>query len=193
MVVASRCFAFRALITQALIWKRFRVQHSTSLLYLPIPSSAENWKIVTNKLCQFFSRLSWHFNLEISILESIFLQNKNWSRVQDFVCKTLRLLRISLLISAITEFCVFFSGKLFYIRNRKLFFCVCIAWYKHSWVLENSRQLFKPSTRVSSPFFSFLLLYSGPDLFICVLVMFLNRVFREKWFNQFLQLLASII
>ena len=140
MVVASRCFAFRALITQALIWKRFRVQNSTSLLYLPIPSSAENWKIVTNKVCQFFSRLSWHFNREISILESIFLQNKNWLCVQDFVCKTLRLVRISLLISAITEFCVFFSGKLFYISNRKLFFCVCIAWYKHSWVLENSRQ-----------------------------------------------------
>ena len=30
------------------------------------------------------------------------------------------------------EFCVFFSGKLFYKSNRKLFSCVCIAWYKHS-------------------------------------------------------------
>ena len=37
------------------IWKRFWVQNSTSLLYLPIPSSAETWKIFTNKLCQFFS------------------------------------------------------------------------------------------------------------------------------------------
>ena len=45
MVVASRCFAFRMLITQAWIWKSFQVQNSTSLLYLPIPSSAETWKI----------------------------------------------------------------------------------------------------------------------------------------------------
>ena len=48
------CFAFRALITQAQIWKSFRVQNSTSLLYLPIPSSAETWKIVTKKVSQFF-------------------------------------------------------------------------------------------------------------------------------------------
>ena len=54
MVVASSCLAFRALITQAQISKRFRVQNSTSLLYLPIPSSAETWKIVTKKVCQFF-------------------------------------------------------------------------------------------------------------------------------------------
>ena len=55
MVVASRCFAFRALITQARILKSFRVKNSTSLLYLPIPSSAEIWKIVTKKVCEFFS------------------------------------------------------------------------------------------------------------------------------------------
>ena len=54
-LVASRCFAFRALImpTQARIWKRFRVQNSTCLLYLPIPLTAETCKIVTNKPCQF--------------------------------------------------------------------------------------------------------------------------------------------
>ena len=33
--------------------KSFWVQNLTNLLYLPIPSSAENWKIFTNKLCQF--------------------------------------------------------------------------------------------------------------------------------------------
>ena len=54
MVVASSCLAFRALITQARIWKSFQVQNSTSSLYLPIPSSAETWKIVTKKVCQFF-------------------------------------------------------------------------------------------------------------------------------------------
>ena len=45
------------------------------------------------------------------------------------------------------EFCVFFSGKLFYKSNRKLFSCVCIAWYKHERGWENSRQLCKPDTK----------------------------------------------
>ena len=67
MVVTSRCFAFRALITQAQIWKSFWVQNSTSLLYLPIPSSAETWNIFTNKLCQFCFPLSCHFNREKSV------------------------------------------------------------------------------------------------------------------------------
>ena len=44
------------------------------------------------------------------------------------------------------EFYVFFSGKLFYKSNTKLFSCVCIAWYKHSRSWENSRRLCKPST-----------------------------------------------
>ena len=49
-----KMFAFRALITQARIWKSFRVQNSTSLLYLPIPPSVETSKIFTKKVCQFF-------------------------------------------------------------------------------------------------------------------------------------------
>ena len=60
--------------------------------------------------------------------------------------KTLRLVRIFLLISAIQRVLHLFSGKLFYKSNRKLFPCVCIAWYKHSSCWENSRQLCKPST-----------------------------------------------
>ena len=95
------CFAFRAIIKQAQIWKSFSDQNSTSSLYLPIPSSAETWKIFTNKLWQLF----------FAILESIFLQNKNWVREQDFVYKTLRLVRLSLLISAITESFAFFLRK----------------------------------------------------------------------------------
>ena len=67
-------------------------------------------------------RLSWHFNEKNPHLESIFLQNKNWLRVQDFVCKTLRLVRISLLIKTVTKSLRFFSGELFYKSNRKLFF-----------------------------------------------------------------------
>ena len=148
MVVASRCFTFRALITQEQIGKRFQVQNSTSLLYLLIPSSAETWKIVTKKVCQFFFCFSWHFKREKSVFwKEAFLQNKNWLREQDFVYKTLRLVRISLLISTITKSLRFFSGKLFYKSNKKLFSCVCIAWYKQSrrdW--ENPRQLRKPSS-----------------------------------------------
>ena len=58
----------------------------------------------------------------------------------------------SVCISAITKSFRFFSGKLFYKSNRKLFSGVCIAWHKHSRGYENSRQLCKPSTwsRVSS-------------------------------------------
>ena len=67
VVVTSRCFAFRGLITQARIWKSFRVQNSTSLHCLPIPSSAETWKIVTKKVSRFFFRLSWHFKWEKSV------------------------------------------------------------------------------------------------------------------------------
>ena len=40
-----------------------------------------------------------------------------------------------------------FQRKLFYKSNRKLFSCICIAWYKHSRDWENSRQLCKPETK----------------------------------------------
>ena len=106
MVVTSRCFAFR-------------VENSTSLLYLPIPSSAE-----TKDDVQILLRLSWHFKREKSTVfwKASFLQNKNWIRVQDFVYKTSRLVRISLLISAITKSLTFLGGKLIYKSYRKPFF-----------------------------------------------------------------------
>ena len=53
MVVASICFAFGVLITQAQIWKSFWVENSTNLLYLPPPLSAETRKIFGNMLCPF--------------------------------------------------------------------------------------------------------------------------------------------
>ena len=56
MVVTSRCFAFRALITQARIWKSFWVQNSTSLLYLPITSLAETWKVSYQQTVSFFNQ-----------------------------------------------------------------------------------------------------------------------------------------
>ena len=91
----------------------------------------------------FFSLKLTFLARKMRILESIFLQNKNWLRVQDFVDKTLRLVRISLLISAIQRVLRFFSGNLFYKSNRKLFSCVCIVWYKHSRGWKNSQQLCK--------------------------------------------------
>ena len=130
MVVRSRCFAFRALITQTQIWKRFWVETSTSLLYSPISSSAE-------------TRLSWHFKREKTrILESIFFAKQGLISRTSFVYKTSQLVRICLLISALNKRALlFFSGKLFYKSNRRLFSCVCKSWYKHSRGWENSRQL----------------------------------------------------
>ena len=51
------------------------------------------------------------------ILESIFLQNKNRLRVQDFVYKTLRLVRIYLLISAITKSLACFLGNVILLKQ----------------------------------------------------------------------------
>ena len=100
----------------------------------------------TNKLCQFCFHLRWHLKRE----RSVFWKASFCKTRTDYACKTvyktLRLVRISLLISAITKSFAFFSRKLFYKSNRKLFSCVCIAWYKHLRVWENSRQLCKPST-----------------------------------------------
>ena len=126
MVVTSSCFVFRALT------RKHKFEKCSS-------SKLDNFTLFTH------SFVGWN----IRILESIFLQNKNWLRVQDFVDKTFRVVRISLLISAIQRVLSFFLGKLFYKSNRKLFSWVCIAWYKHSRRWENSRQLCKPPT--SSP------------------------------------------
>ena len=97
-----------------------------------------------------FFRLSWHFKREKSVVwKASFYKTRT-----DYACKTswtrlLRLVRISLLISAIKRELRLFSGNLFYKSNRKLFSCVCIAWCKYSERWENSRQLCrlcKPST-----------------------------------------------
>ena len=123
---------------------------------------------------------------KIRILVSIFLQNKNWLRVEAFVYTTLRLVRISLLIGAITKSFAFFSGKLFYKSNGKLFSCVCIAWYKHSRRWENSRPLCKPSTsslvyitvsRILPTPLVFISCYANTEnVFYC-----LNGIQYQKW------------
>ena len=60
----------------------FELKNSTSLLYLPISSSVETWKIFTTCCVNFF-RLSWHFKREKPVFwKASFLQNKDWLRVQ---------------------------------------------------------------------------------------------------------------
>ena len=135
MVVTSRCFAFLALITQARIWKSFWVKNSTSLIYLPIPTSAETSKIFANMLCQFFL-LKLTFKREKSVFwKAAFLQNKNWLRVQDYVYKTSRQCKnFSFNQCHNKEFFCFFSGKLIYKSSRKLF-SLYLHRYKHSTVV----------------------------------------------------------
>ena len=58
-----------------------------------------------------FSHKLTFYARKISILESIFLQNKKWSRQQDFACKTSWLVRISFLTSAMTKGFAFFLGE----------------------------------------------------------------------------------
>ena len=139
MVVPSRCFAFCMLITQARIWKSFWVQSPTSLFYSPIPSSANTWNkhAVSLSFC-----LSWYFKQEKSVFwKASYLQNKSWLRVQGFA--TVKNFSFN---QCHNKELHFFSGKLIYKSNRKLFSCICIAWYKHLRGWENSRQLSKPST-----------------------------------------------
>ena len=69
-----------------------------------------NLENLWNRAVSIFFPLSWHLS-EKNLLESIFSQNKNWLWVQDFVYKTSQLVRISLLISAITKSFVIFLGK----------------------------------------------------------------------------------
>ena len=95
-----------------------------------------------------FLCLSWHFKRQ----KSVFWKASFCKTRTDYACKTsvvyktLRLVRISLLTSVIQRVLRFFSGKLFYKSNSKLFSCFCIAWYKHERRWENSRQLWKPLT-----------------------------------------------
>ena len=100
-------------------------------------------------LCQFF--FAWADILSEKNAyfgKHLFWKTRTGQRVQtSFVYRTSRLVRISLLVSALNKrVLLFFSGKLFHKSDRKLFSFVCIAWYKHARGWENSRQLCKPST-----------------------------------------------
>ena len=147
MVLTSRCFAFRALITQARTWKFWveNLDKFTLFTHLLVGWNLENLK---KHAVSIFFRSSWHFKQEKTrTLESICFAKQGLITRTSFVYKTSQLVRICLLISALNKrVLLFFAGKLFYKSNRKRFSCVCISWYKHSRRWENSRQLYKPST-----------------------------------------------
>ena len=137
MLVTSRRFAHASMnLKKVLSWKTRQVY----FIY-PLPCRL--------KLCQFF--FTW----------ADILSEKNPYSGKHLFCKTrtdyahkLRLQdfatgkNLSFNHRSKQESFAFFLGKLFYKSNRKLFSCVCISWYKHSRGWENSRQLFKPSSRV---------------------------------------------
>ena len=65
------------------IWKRFLSSKLDKFtFYITIPSSAETWNIFTNKLCQFYFRLSWHFKGEKSVFwkASVFKTRTEYAR-----------------------------------------------------------------------------------------------------------------
>ena len=118
----QRCIVLKIVVANRLvshIWEVFLAQHRVATLF---------WMLTT--LFQYCDAV---------------LRKKSSLRIVP--CnKTLRLVRISLLVLAIQRVLRFFSESVFYKSNRKLISCVCIAWYKHSRRWENSRRLCKPST-----------------------------------------------
>ena len=95
--------------------------------------------------CLFFHLKLTYLAQKICILESVFFARQELIkclrlRIQDFVTGE------NFSFNHLCHNKEFFSVKLIYKSNRKLFSCICIAWYKHSRDWKNSRQLCKPST-----------------------------------------------
>ena len=123
----------------------------------PYPGGTDLKKILSCKLDKFtlFIQLKLGKSFQTCCVNFFCLMNGKplfCKTRTDYMSKTLctRLRNwwefISLLISAITKSFMFFLGKLIYKSNRKLFSCICIAWYKHSRGWEKSRPFCKPST-----------------------------------------------
>ena len=71
----------------------------------------------------FFFCLSWHFKWENSVFwKASFCKTKYFATRKNFSFNQCHN----------KEFCVFSREIYFYKSNRRLFSCVCIAWYKHS-------------------------------------------------------------
>ena len=131
--------------------KRFWVESATSLLYLPIPSLVETWKIITKHAVSILFLVNWHFKQEKSVFwkASFFVKKRTDKmharlRAQDFM--TDKNFSFNQCHNKEFQFAFVLRIKLIYKSNRKLFSCICIAWYRHSRCWENSRQLCKPST-----------------------------------------------
>ena len=62
----------------ARIWKSSWVENSTSLLYLPIPSSAKTWKIFTNMRCKYVFSLGWRVKREKSVFWKLDFLKSPW-------------------------------------------------------------------------------------------------------------------
>ena len=122
----SRCFTFRALITQARIWKRLWVEKFvdkfTLFTHFLVGWNLEN---LQKHAVSIFFRLSWHFKREKPVFwKASFLQNKDWLHVQvreqDFA--TGQNFSFNQYSKQAREFCFFLSGKLFHKSNKKLFY-----------------------------------------------------------------------
>ena len=128
-VVMSRCFCFLHVNHTSMNLKKFLSwKHDKFTLFT---HSLLSWNLenLYKPAASTFFRLSWHFKREKSVFwKASFFQNKNWLHEQDFIYRTLGLVRISPLIRAITKSFAVFSGKLIYKSSRKLFSCICIAW-----------------------------------------------------------------
>ena len=126
MVVTSRCLAFRALIKHE-FEKGFELKNSSSLLYSPIYLSSETWKIFRNTECQFYSLELTFKTRKTRILESIFSAKQGLITRTSFVYRTSRLVRISLLISALNKRVLFFSLESYFTKAiENSISCVCI-------------------------------------------------------------------
>ena len=132
-------------LKKVLSWK---IRPQVYFIY-PFPRRLELEKSLETCCVNFFSLEVTFKARKTRILESFFFAKQRLITRTSVAYKTSRLVRISVLINALNKrILLFFTGKLFYKSNRKRFSCVCISWYKHSRGWENSRQLFKPSSRV---------------------------------------------
>ena len=103
-------FACTSTQAQIIIWKSFLVENSTSFLYLPIPLSAETWKIFKHAVSIFFTQADILGEKNPYFGKPLFWKTIT-DYVLDFMYKTSGLVRISLLISSITKIFVFFIRK----------------------------------------------------------------------------------
>ena len=133
--------------------------------------------------CVNFFRLSWHLKREKPVFwRASFLQTKIGYayklRVQDFATGN----DFSFNQCSKQESFAFFSGSYFIKAIENLFSRVCISWYKHSRGWESSRQLCKPSTKLSrilpTPLVFILGYANTKNVFYCLNGMF---KFSEHW------------